>query len=65
MHADSKSETSKKLKILDDIFPIINIKDLEPSEKALNKAKKALKKSILNSNFAEIIKILFPSKTNE
>ncbi len=60
LYADSKSESSKKLKILDDIFPIINIKDLEPSKKAVNKAVKSLKSSILNSNSAEIIKILFP-----
>lgn len=54
----TKEETIKKLKVLDDIYPIINIPDFEPTEAAIKKATKSLKSSILSFNSHEIIKIL-------
>jgi hypothetical protein len=54
----TKEETIKKLKVLDDIYPVINIPDFEPTEAAIKKATKSLKSSILSFNPHKIIKIL-------
>lgn len=47
-----------KLEILDNFCPMINVKELEPSEAAVRKALKSLKSCILNSKPAQIIGIL-------
>lgn len=58
----SKKETIKKLKVLDDIYPIIDIQNFEPTEEAIKKAAKSIKDSILSYNPYEIMKILDSEK---
>lgn len=58
----SEKEVLKKCKILDDIYPVINISDFEPTEKAIKKASKSIKESILCYNPYEIMKILYLEK---
>jgi hypothetical protein len=58
----SKKETIKKLKVLDDIYPIIDIPNFEPTEAAIKKASKLIKESILSYNPYEIMKILNSEK---
>jgi hypothetical protein len=43
----SRGEITEKLKILDDFYPIINIQDFEPTEKAIKIASSYLKENIL------------------
>ena len=58
----SEDEIAKKTRILDDIYPVINIPDFEPTEAAIKKASKSIKDSILSYNSYEIIKILNSKK---
>jgi hypothetical protein len=58
----SKNEALRKLKVLDDIYPIIDIPSFEPTETAIKKASKLIKDSILSYNPYEIMKILDSEK---
>lgn len=61
----TKEEVAKKLNILDDFYPIINIQDFEPNEDAIKKATDFLNEATLQSSPYEIMKILYPIKNNE
>lgn len=61
----SKDEIAKKTRILNDIYPMIDIQDFEPTEAAIKKASKSIKNSILSYNSYEIIKILNSKNNNE
>ena len=56
----TKEEVLQKLKIVDDIYSIVNIKDFEPTEEAIKKASKSLKSSVFSYNSYEVMKILYP-----
>lgn len=56
----TKEEVVQKLKVVDDIYPIINIQDFEPTEEAIKKASKSLKSSVFSYNSYEVMKILYP-----
>ena len=58
----TKEEIIQKLKVIDDIYSIINIQDFEPTEDAIKKASKSIKHSIFSYNSYEIMKILNPQK---
>lgn len=58
----SKKQVTKKLKVLDDIYPIIDIPDFEPTEVVVKKASKSINNSILNYNPYEVMKILNSEK---
>jgi len=61
----TEDKVKRKLEILEEFYPVIKIKELEPSEVAVRKALKALRSCILSSRSAEIIKILYPFEINE
>ncbi|MBM3467531.1 MAG: hypothetical protein FJX70_06885 [Alphaproteobacteria bacterium] len=54
----SEKEVLKKCKILDYIYPVINIPDFEPPEKNIKRALKSLRNSIFSYTPYRIIKIL-------
>lgn len=54
----SEKEVLKKCEILDDIYPMIDIQDFEPTEENIKLASKSLKKYILNYTPYKTIKIL-------
>lgn len=58
----TKEEITQKLKVVDDIYSIVNIKDFEPTEDAIKKALKSIKNSIFSYNPYEVMKILYPQK---
>jgi hypothetical protein len=58
----SKQEITKKSRILDDIYPVINISDFEPTEAVIKKASKSTKSSILSYNSYQVMKILNSKK---
>lgn len=58
----TKEEITQKLKVVDDIYSMVNIKDFEPTEGAIKKASKSIKDSIFSYTPYEVMKILYPQK---
>jgi hypothetical protein len=54
----SEKEVLKKCKILDDIYPVINTPDFEPSEENVKRASKSLRESIFSYNPYRVVRIL-------
>lgn len=58
----TKDEMTQKLKIVDDIYSVVNITDFEPTKAAIKKATKSMRDSIFSYNPYEIMKILDSEK---